>query len=91
MIRRSAVFIRKFCAGYAILRAPSVVHRSLNRSSVRLGSGPKRTDVPVQLPDATTPWSLAAVYVFSMRQAIVIGPVPPGIGVIQPATSLTGP
>ena len=27
--------------------------------------------------------------VFSSRQAMVIGPVPPGIGVIQPATSAT--
>ena len=37
-----------------------------------------------------TPCSRAAVSVFSSRQAIVIGPVPPGIGVMWPATSATG-
>jgi len=37
-----------------------------------------------------TPWSRAAVSVFSSRHAIVIGPVPPGIGVMWPATSATG-
>jgi len=38
---------------------------------------------------ASTPWSDAAVTVFSRRQAIVIGPVPPGIGVRWPATVAT--
>ena len=32
-----------------------------------------------------TPWRRAAESVFSKRQAIVIGPVPPGIGVIADA------
>ena len=35
------------------------------------------------------PWSRAAASVFSSRQATVIGPVPPGIGVIAPATACT--
>lgn len=45
-------------------------------------------DQTVRTPQS--PWRRAAVRVFSIRQAIVIGPVPPGIGVIQPATSATG-
>jgi hypothetical protein len=35
------------------------------------------------------PCNRAADRVFSSRQAIVIGPVPPGIGVIAPATACT--
>ena len=49
---------------------------------------PERSSSGVQ--SVNTPWSRAAVSVFSSRQAIVIGPVPPGIGVMWPATSATG-
>ena len=46
------------------------------------------------MPDAatypSTPCSLAASSVFSRRQATVIGPVPPGIGVTQPGDAGDG-
>lgn len=44
----------------------------------------------VQVAAGNAPCRRAAVRVFSIRHAMVIGPVPPGIGVIQPAISATG-
>jgi len=50
---------------------------------------PADTATSTELQALRTPWSRAAVTVFSRRQAIVIGPVPPGIGVRWPATVAT--
>ncbi len=52
-----------------------------NRTSARCGRTRRRPQ--------TAPSMRAASSVFSSRQAMVIGPVPPGIGVMAPATAWT--